>query len=281
MPTLHQLPPYLIALWGAAGLAAFLVCLPPLLQFLGLSRLVNRFDESPGTVEPTDDDPAYADIYRQLLALGLRPLGSCWEQYWFFNGHWTKAFHHRVFGSRDRKCFACVYRLVSGEPVRVALATCFTDEALVWTANHFAEFRQLEEDHVRWGINTSDLAELLDSHRQVVEDFVAHGHPVGDHDSLPLLAATLYTHNRRYIRGERHSGLTHLKYAFFWLGIGPLVARTFFGLGNWVLPVAVIAGAAAKALLEHAIHWEIRRLRAREVADARAAEGAGQRHGPA
>jgi hypothetical protein len=253
----QQLATLQVVLGGVACLIAVGVCLPCLFQLLGLTMFVNWFEDNPNQCEPGGDDPVYADVCRQLRDLGFEPLGSCWERYWFITRHWTKTFHHRVFGSRARGCFVCVYRLFRGDPVRVAFTTCFTDQALIWTGNHMEEFRRLEDDYVRWGIDTGNLAELLAAHRQVVEEFVAAGRQIDAHDSFPVLTATLAVHNWRYVRSARQEGLAYLQYEAFWLGLGPLLVFLCYGVSGWWIPASVILGWVAKLLVEA---WAFRQI---------------------
>jgi hypothetical protein len=241
-------PTVLVLLWCVAGVAALAAVLPPLLHLAGLSRYRAETDEDPAALEPTGDDPFYAGVCAQLADLGLRPLGTHRDLVWFFGPHWRWSCSLKVFGSRQRRCFACVYRLIQGEPVRVAFLTCFLDGGHVWTGNHMESLKVVDDDYLRWGVQTSDLTLLLEEHRKVVEWFAATGTTAADHDSLPVLRASMERHVPRSVRRHRDVPGMIILEALFWLAGPPLLLA--YSLGQqWLLPVGVLASLAVRHVL--------------------------------
>jgi hypothetical protein len=238
--------PLVVLLWSAGILAGLSIVLPPLLAALGLSRYRNALDEDAAALDP-GGDPLYADVYRQLTDLGLRPLGTCRETLWFFGWHWRWSMLLGVFGSRERGCFACVYRLFPTEPVRVAFTTCFDDGAHTWTANHMPELRISENDYVRWAVETADLALLLAEHEQMLKIFATNGRAPLAHDSLPVLAANLAVHTPRSVRRDRRKWMAQLWESLAWLVMFPGFVA-LLSLRPWVLP----AGMLIVSVLIHA-----------------------------
>jgi hypothetical protein len=237
----------LILLLLCAGILAGLsIALPPVLHALGLFLYRNSVSEDATALEP-GADPLYAGVYRQLTELGLRPLGTCREVIWFFHYRWRWTVLLGVFGSRVRGCFACVYRFSPNEPVRVAFATCFDDGAHAWTANHMPELRISEDDHVRWAVETQDMAVLLAEHEQMLKIFAAKGRRPEEHDRLAVLAANLAVQTPRSVR--RHTE----KCA--WLVLGWLLLfpglLALLSLRPWILP----AGMLVMSALWHLMHW--------------------------
>src|SRR5262249_36095033 len=111
--------PLVLLLWCAGILAGLSIALPPVLYALGLICYRTTLREDVAALG-AGEDPHYAGVSRQLTGLGLRPLGTCREVIWFFQHHWRWSALLGVFGSRERGCFACVYRFSPNEPVRVA-----------------------------------------------------------------------------------------------------------------------------------------------------------------
>jgi hypothetical protein len=244
-----------ILLWCAGILAGLSIALPPVLHALGLILYHNTITEDAAALE-AGGDPLYAGVYRQLTELGLRPLGTCREVVWFFQHHWRWSVLLGVFGSAVRGCFACVYRFSHDEPVRVAFATCFDDGAHAWTANHMPELRISEDDHVRWAVETADLAVLLAEHEQMLKIFAAKGRRPEAHDHLSVLAANLAAQTPRSVRRHMEKcGWLVLGWLLILPGFCALVLQR-----PWVLP----AGMLAMSALWHLLFWLGRAEQARD-----------------
>jgi hypothetical protein len=232
------LSPLVVLLWFAAGLVVLVTVLPLLLTVAGLTRCRTGIQKDPAVLEP-GDDPVYAELYRRLTELGLEPLGTCLNHYRFFAYPWRWSVLHAVFGSREQGCFACVYRLHPNEPLRVSFTTCFTDGAMAWTANNLPEVQIVEEDYVRCGVETTDLAWQLDEHRKVVASLTARGRTPDAHDSLPVLAQTLQRQGARYVRRDRRKWAGDL-----WLLLAYRVGFPSFvallSLRPWVMPAGTL-----------------------------------------
>jgi hypothetical protein len=143
--------------------------------------------------------------------------------------------------------------------VRVAFVTCFTDGAQVWTGNHMEELKVVDDDSVRWGVETTDLTLLLDEHRKMAERFAETGSTPSAHDSLPVFTESMERHVPRYLRRDRSTPWLMLQEAMFWIAGPPLLLAYVVG-SEWLLPVAVVASVAVR----HAVHCGLRRQMANE-----------------
>lgn len=253
---LTDLTDYLpLLLWCAAGVTAAWVLLPPLLGMIGLSRFRHRGEAGPADLAPPDDDPHYADTYRQLEALGFRPLGTYEERVTFFGSHWVWSVSERVFGSKELGCAASVYRFFPGEPMRVAMVSCAADGAMLWTGNRLADMVEHDHDYQRWGVVTDDMARLLGRHREEAKRFL-DGRACLAHDDLGALVPVLARHSREQgLKASRALGGWTLKLALFFVAVPTILAWMFFGCGSLAVPVSVVLGAAAKVLFDKFGDW--------------------------
>jgi hypothetical protein len=229
----------LAVLWAVAGLLIVSVILPPLLHLAGLTRYRIEIEDRPVDLEPAGDDPFYDDLVRQLAELGFRPLGAFEERVNFFALHYLWVCRQRVFASKEHQAFAVLYRFIAGEPIRMAYASCFADEALLWTGNHSEEAKELSADHVRWGKLTNNMAELLERHRQAVAKF-ATGRQYAVPDDVCVLAGCVEKHSRRSIARDKQLPLLFLGLPFMLGGIFPFIMTMSFGLASTAVPIAVI-----------------------------------------
>ncbi|MBY0525857.1 MAG: hypothetical protein K2R98_20865 [Gemmataceae bacterium] len=201
---------FVFTIWCLAGcLAAFMV-VPPLFHVLGLSRYAIGVDDPGGESLFGDNDPVPPMMLTQLHDLGFKPLATVREHVWFFHIHWTWSLTQRIYGSRNQGCYASLYRFVSGEPLRMAFATVFTDGAEIWTGNSAAEIQIREDDYWRQGFLTGDLKELMARHQEAVQAFVADGRSPGSHDRLEPFMETTERLTRRHLRTHRQGPLNIL-----------------------------------------------------------------------
>lgn len=242
----EQNPLWLILAWSGAAVLLLSVFLPPLLHLLGLSSYRSVIEEQPTDLEPDDADQLYADLVGQLRALGFRPLGAFTERVHFFALHWLWTCRQRVFHAPAQGAYAVFYRFTPDEPVRMAFATCCTDEALLWTGNHSESIQQLHADHVRWGKATSDMAELLGLHHEAAAKF-AEGRTVSSHDDLAFLAAVVGRHSQRVIHGDKSLPVIFLGLPLLLGGLLPLAMGWQFGWTSVAVPIA--------CAVEVALYW--------------------------
>ncbi len=242
-------------LWCAAGIAAAWVLLPPFFGMIGLSRFRHRSEADPAGLAPPDDDPNYADTYRQLEALGFRPLGTYEERVTFFGSHWAWSVRERVFGSKELGCAACVYRFFPGEPMRVAMVSCAADGAMLWTGNRLADMVENDVGYRRWGVVTDDMAKLLSRHREEAKCFL-DGRALVAHDDLDALVPVIARHSREQgLKASRNLGGSTLKLALFFVAVPKILTCVFVGCGGVAAPVSVVLGAAAKVLFDKFGDW--------------------------
>jgi hypothetical protein len=257
--------PLLIALWSLAGLVVTAMCLPPLLALCGCTRFTTECDEDPARLEPDGHDESYADAHRKLTALGFVPLGVYWEKAWFLAHHWFKSFEVKSFACRGRRCFGQIYRMLPGDTVRVFFATCFEDGTYVCTANHMEEFVINRAGYYRWGVETADLAVVLEHHEAMAARLGA-GRTAKAPDNLRVLTDTLTPHNDAYLRADRAGPLNNLGAVLVEPGMAAVLAVSCFGPAHWLVPAAVLVGCARRAVFQAHFLWQLARERNRRVA---------------
>ena len=229
-------------LWTAAGLAVLADTAPAVMGLLGLSRYRCERAEDPTLARPYNElDSHESHVYQQLSRLAMRPLGVAWEKAYFFAVHWYKSFALKTFTSPDHSLFACVYRLVPFEPVRVALVTCFQDGSMVWTGNHMEKEKTMADNYIRWGINTTNLSELLRCHHQVVDRLTSKGRQRCRHDRLEVLVRSLLEHSPKHLH-DPTLNLLSLVLSLL-LPVGALcIGLSNFGTSHWITPAGVLLG---------------------------------------
>ena len=230
-------------LWLIAGPLFLSMCLPPLFHLLGWSRYFMEQDDAAIAAESGDDDAYTAKLLSQLRELGFKPLGAVTETVHFFILHWSWSCRQRIFGSKERRAFAALYRFVKEEPVRLAFVTCFADGAMAWTGNHSEDIRMLSADFVRWGFATDDLAELLERHHQAADRLAGSDRKPVDHDQLANLAAVLAPHSRRQVFSSKAEPRMFLVASLFLGGVAPAIVAASFGFDSWFVPLVVIVEA--------------------------------------
>lgn len=233
--------PILGALWLIAVIVFLWACVPSLLHVMGLSRHSQYSETAPRDLGANDDEPDYDDAYHQLTALGFRPLGAYRERLWFFYFHWSKSFRTRVFIHPESHCYACVYRLAR-EQVRVSFATCFSDESLIWSSDSLEAYQLGDDDWIRWGFVTDDLAQLWGMHQEVVAKYQRPRREVDARNDLDILLTLIAKVNERYVRGDRGRAGRMLKVAVLSLVVCPIIAAFMNGAGHWLVPCGVLAG---------------------------------------
>jgi hypothetical protein len=254
--------PEWVALWGVALAAAFFVCTPMLLGLLGLTRVGKTFEDSAEYPVPPEGEAEYGVLVGQLRALGFEPVGVKRTAVHFYCHHWTKYFTTHVFASRRQRCFAALYQLAPGDPMRVSLVTVFADGSMVTTGNSLKGLRIDKPDYFRWGLPTSDMDELLRGHLSVVGDF---GSRAGGEPSLDphFYTERDWFHEQRYLTTHaRDLARQPLQLAFTCMAILAVPVALQLGVEHWLTPVAVFMGAAAFAALMPAL----RRVASRQLA---------------
>jgi hypothetical protein len=239
----------LCILWTAALVALGWACIPPICHILGLSRYHIERDDRPLDEEVRDPDAFTFAIHKQLESLGFHPLGYLTETHRFFVDYWKRENRFHIFGSIDKGCFAFLYRLHNGEPVRVSLATCFEDEAFVWTSNFGTEVRLDARGYVRHAVATNNLQEVLIQHQEVVEQFKWEGRrALIPNDLGQLLGAA-----KKYAPTDHHKSKRNA-----WAALASLIVFVFiilifagglallifgsFNLCYYLIPVAIVGG---------------------------------------
>src|SRR5260370_26539962 len=235
--------PEWVALWGAALGAALFVCMPMLLGLLGLTRVGKTFEDGAEYPVPPEGEAEYGMLVGQLRALGFEPMGVKRTVVHFFCHHWTKHFTTLVFGSRRQRCFAAVYQLAPGDPMRVSLVTVFADGFMVATGNSLKSLRIEEPDYVRRGLPTSDMDELMRGHLAVVSGLGLRARGEPSLDPHFYCERDAY-HEQRYLKMQSGQlSRQPLQMALTFMSILAFPAAMQMGIEHWLTPVAILTGA--------------------------------------
>ena len=229
-------------LWTAAGLIVLWTCGPSVLEWLGFRRLFAEGHEDPAAAEP-GDEPPYAAVAAELKSLGFEPIGVKTSRLWFTSFSWTKTFRVLLFATPQRDVVAALYRLIPGEPWRLAYSTAFTDGSLVQSGHQMCNLKIEHDDYLRWGSATIDRAELLRMHRDVSEQFRAKGGRTVGPLSPALYAELDRRHSENVLNREfKHLPLQCLFTVLISLLPFALLAGINFGWQSAFVPVGVIVG---------------------------------------
>jgi hypothetical protein len=233
-------------LWIGAVCGAVWVLVPPLAELLGLSWIHYVPHEDPRAVEPSGNDPDYQRRYRELQALGFRPIGFVSERVWFKYNRWFKAHHVRSMISADGLCYANLYRLDDAEPVRISFKTFTSGGGIVNTVTPGAGIQNLTETSLRVESPTNDLGELLAQHQENIKLFCEQRGftvtPIG----LQEMVARDEQHDRQLMASIDTSGLYNIPVCFFAgpIGLGYFWMKDKFPTAPWerLVPAAVCFG---------------------------------------
>lgn len=193
------LPEWLLVI-GAVAINAW-IFLPFVFALVGLSRIGCEITGGPSDVSPDGSDPLFEDAHRQLLSLGFEPQGTYREWTRFETGHWFWwSVGEYVYASRRQQCFAIAYRLKHG-PIQVGMRTRFEDDTLVFTTTSDISVETFE-GFLRNHVESRNLRELLDRHRETVERLQDQGKRVVEDFSLAAARdANVLEHDKLVARG--------------------------------------------------------------------------------
>jgi hypothetical protein len=229
-------------LWVSAAAALVWVCLPMIMALLGLTRFTSRYRDDPTEAEPHGQGTEYEAIFAQLTSLGLHPCGFRVDEAHWYAFHWVKTFHVYVFATAAGDCFASVYRLIEEDDWRVTLATGLEDATLFETGSTMPELQLREDDFVRWGHVTDDLAELLALHREAVARYSAEtGRAVIRLDLATLDRLICNCSSRVLRRCARLHALACLVLPLVCFGVPVLTLVQLVGFDHWLVPLATLA----------------------------------------
>jgi hypothetical protein len=253
-------------LWLAAGLAAFVVCLPMLLGTLGCTRFRAKALPSPEACAPASEGPEYLFYHRQLLALGFTPLGVIVERGYYLGFHYVKCFRFRVFVHRELGVYASVYRLFPGDEFRFAISTLLTDGWFVQTGSSMAALTCAGDKYYRWGVTTRVVAELLQAHLDWLRSRWEEGDAVAPIDLAALAERMKEVNQARASHWFNREALDPLAIALVVLCSSAALGCSVPAWRHLLVPSGLLLGSVIyRPLMTFLLGWAARGMRREDV----------------
>jgi hypothetical protein len=159
--------------WVIALAGAVWVLGPGVMLALGRRRFSYELNEDPTAAEPRDGDAEYQTYYRQLYALGYRPVGRSVDTIKYFSPmHWRwQGGGSRLMQSPDRKTTVAFYR-VANHPLRFSATTLFEGGGALSTVYTAMKQNPTPKGNYRYiELLKTDPAQLVEEHAANVADF--------------------------------------------------------------------------------------------------------------
>jgi len=225
-------------LWALAILVMAWTWIPALVSALGGTRLSHGLTSQAAGSDQTagPDEALWAN---QLTQLGYEPIGAGWLRVNFAGSEWALYTPVRVF----RNASANIYAFMQKAPAPfhfwpgAVFATCWSDGVLLLTDNNSNAEPDFEDEFIRQGIVTLNLADIETIHRNVTEAMIRSGRRP-DSDSSP---EALFLALQRYLGPEakRAHGRAGTQYLFVHILIhlcASMPSLTLVSLTHWSLP---------------------------------------------
>ena len=194
-------------LCAAAALGLIWMLVPLLMVSIGWRPVRVEVLEDPITVEPGSGDPSYRLRFTQLMAAGLRPLGTTVETCWFNTPlRWQRQSlqGERWLASADRRTFVALHRVVLDEPVRFGAVTLLQGGGMVQTACPGAGLAgDLGPRYRRAEVQNVDVVDLLGRHQRNVEEFCHERNLIVREGTLCDLAVEDTACTRLTLKGQK------------------------------------------------------------------------------
>ncbi len=187
-------------LWILGCLGAVWALGPSLLHLLGLSWIRYVAQGDPLSVEPPAGDLDYQRRFQELVELGFQPVGTVTEYLWFSQVHWFQIYPVRCLARGDGHCYASLYRLDPGEPLRLSLETFTSGGGLVRTVTPGADLQDITDTALRVEVPHARVPELLDRHQEHVQLFTEQRGLKAIPVTLQERAALDEEHDRRLLK---------------------------------------------------------------------------------
>ncbi len=233
---------FIIVLWGVTILVLAWTWIPALIAALGGTRYLCGGVNEPENLEPTENEPDYAYWVFQLQEMGYEPLGKGWVRVDFAGHEWSLYTVLRVFYHKQHQIFAVLQRVPA--PFYfwpgASFVTCFTDGRLLFTDNNEAVSPFPDDDFIRQGVVSLDLAHVEEFHLATTEALRGKGLRPDKEASMDTLIHAMQTHVGPEVR--RHHARNGTQYIFAHSLIhvcvsAPAVLATNMNLTHWSLPL--------------------------------------------
>lgn len=230
----------IVVLWGLAAVILAWTWMPALISSLGGTRYLVGLGADLEGADRARREPDYEFWARQLVALGYEPLGYAWSRVNFAGPEWALFTPLRVFVHPQKQCFA--YMQKAPAPFwfwpGAIFATVWSDGSMLISDNNIAAEPNPEDDLIRQGVVTLQLAELETLHLATMEAFRRSGRkPEGELTIDTLLNAIQRHFGAEAKRIYSRSGTNYL----FAHGLIHICLSTpaayVAGLGHWSVPL--------------------------------------------
>jgi hypothetical protein len=184
--------------WAIAVAGAIWILGPAFMYALGRRRFAMEINEDPTVAEPRDGDPVYETYFRQLYALGYRPVGRSVTKVEYFSPmHWRwESGGSRLMQSPDRTTTVSFYR-VANHPLRYSATTLFAGGGALATVFTAMKQNPSPSGNYRYvELLKTDPARLVEEHARNVAAFC-------DHRGLTPKRATLREYGDEELELER------------------------------------------------------------------------------
>jgi hypothetical protein len=263
-----------LLLWCATAVLLGWKWIPALIAGLGGTRFAAGGSDDPTVLTPSDSEPTFAALHRQITALGYEPLGPAWMRITCHGSDWRYDVPLRVFYSRAKQTYALVQQ--QPPPMDVwwltMFATCWTDGGLLLTNNAVNEPTE-DGDYVVQGMESNDLAAIEQLHFATRDRMRSEGKRPETDGSLETLLTAIRKHSGSAARfvslklGQTYLTTHGMIHAFLSV---PVVYVN--GFTHWSLPLVNLALGGLIAGGEHIAKRRAGRMM-KAQADALAATG--------
>ncbi len=229
-------------LWGVAILVVAWTWIPALIAALGGTKYLSNGVNDPDHLEPTAKEPDYAYWVYQLQELGYEPLGQGWIRVDFAGHEWSLYTVLRVFYHKQNQCYAILQRVPA--PFYfwpgASFITCFSDGRMLFTDNNEAVSPFPDDEFIRQGVVSLDLADVQELHLATMEALRGKGLRPDTEANIETLLQAMQTHIGPEVR--RHHAHNGTQYLFAHLLIhvcvsAPAAFVTHMNFAHWSLPL--------------------------------------------
>lgn len=230
-----------IIVWGLAALVLAWTWIPALIAALGGTRYASGIINAGQSLEPSAREPDYAFWAEQILALGYEPLGAGWIRISCAGPEWSLFASVRVFKSPSKNCYAYMERAPA--PFffwpGATFATCFANGALLLTENNRAGEPHPDDECIRQGTVTLNLAEVEALHLATLEALRRLGRKPDPELNMEALLHALERHDAPESRRTHARAGTQYLFAHGLIHVCVSIPAAYLlGFMHWSVPLA-------------------------------------------